>query len=164
MPKLEPEVEFSVVTFALELAKYLNFTVRRPGAGCGPPSNPTSNLSPAAACAASPCTLPHPCSRRANLTIHTCLLAQGWRSTSTLSIVSLSIVNKRSCCLVLQVRPRSDPDGLVLRSSEPLAVFVVLWHYRGLLLRFIFQVFQVFFWVIVFFSFQTKNRASELYY
>ena len=73
-------------------------------------------------------------------------------------------MNKRSCCLVLQVRQRSDPDGLVLRSSEPLAVFVVLWHYRGLLLRFIFQVFQVFFWVIVFFSFQTKNRASELYY
>jgi len=31
VPKLEPEVEFSVATFAHELAKYLNFTVRRPG-------------------------------------------------------------------------------------------------------------------------------------
>jgi hypothetical protein len=26
---------------------------------------------------------PHPCSRRANLTFRTCLLAQGWRSTTT---------------------------------------------------------------------------------
>ena len=113
VPKLEPEVDFSVATFTFELAKYLNYYSP---SGCGPPSNPTSNLSPAAACAASPCTLPHPCSRRANLTIHTCLLAQGWRSTS-----ALSIVNKRSFCLVLQVRPRSDPSGLVLRSSKPLA-------------------------------------------
>jgi hypothetical protein len=38
------------------------------------------------------------------------------------NIHTIHIVNKRSCCLVLQVRPRSDPDGLVLRSSEPLAV------------------------------------------
>ena len=118
MPKLEPEVDFSVVTFTHELAKYLNFTVRRPGAVL--PRTPPRTFHQLLLLQRR-LTLPHPCSRRANLTIHTCLLAQGWRSTSTLSIVSLSIVNKRSCCLVLQVRPRSDPDGLVLRSFEPLA-------------------------------------------
>ena len=109
MPKLEPEVDFSVVTFTHELAKYLNFTVRRPGAVL--PRTPPRTFHQLLLLQRR-FTLPHPCSRRANLTIHTCLLVQGWWSTST-----LSIMNKRSCCLVLQVRPRSDPDGLVLRSS-----------------------------------------------
>ena len=113
MPKLEPEVDFSVVTFTHALAKYLNFTVRRPGVVL--PRTPPRTFHQLLLLQRR-LTLPHPCSRRANLTIHTCLLAQGWRSTST-----LSIVNKRSFCLVLQVRPRSDPGGLVLRSSKPLA-------------------------------------------
>ena len=56
--------------------------------------------------AASPAP-PHPCSRRANLTIRACFLAQGWWSTSTPSILIT-----RSSCLVLQVRPRSDLDRL----------------------------------------------------
>ena len=113
MPKLEPEVDFSVVTFTHALAKYLNFTVRRPGVVL--PRTPPRTFHQLLLLQRR-LTLPHPCSRRANLTIHTCLLVQGWWSTST-----LSIMNKRSCCLVLQVRPRSDPDGLVLRSSQPLA-------------------------------------------
>ena len=113
MPKLEPEVDFSVVTFTHALAKYLNFTVRRPGVVL--PRTPPRTFHQLLLLQRR-LTLPHPCSRRANLTIHTCLLAQGWRSTFT-----LSIVNKRSFCLVLQVRPRSDPGaGLVLRSSKPL--------------------------------------------
>lgn len=70
---------------------------------CDPPSKPTSNLSPAAALLQRRLALAHPCSRRANLMIRTCLLAQGWRSTSTRSILIT-----RSSCLVLQVRPRSD--------------------------------------------------------
>ena len=74
---------------------------------CDPPSKTTSNLSPARALLQRRLALAHPCSRRANLMIRTCLLAQGWRSTSTRSILIT-----RSSCLVLQVRPRSDLDGL----------------------------------------------------
>ena len=106
MPKLEPQIEFSVGIFSHERRKHLNFTVRRSGAIL--PRNPhlepfTSWCSFAASLAP-----PHPCSRRANLTIRTCFLAQGWRSTSNSSI----LITRSSCLLALQVRPRSDLDGL----------------------------------------------------
>ena len=87
----------------------------RPPLMCEPPSNPTSNLSPAALFAPTIGRLPNPCSRRANLTFCTCLLAQGWQS-----IPMVSILNKRSCCWVLQLRPRSDFGRLVLARSKPL--------------------------------------------
>ena len=47
MPKLEPQsqIEFSVGASSHELAKHLDFAVRR---SCANLSNPTSNLSPAA--------------------------------------------------------------------------------------------------------------------
>jgi len=60
--------------------------------------------------------LPKPCSRHANFTICSCLLAQGWQSTSI-----VSILNKRSCCWMLQLRPRSDFGRLMLLVPEPLA-------------------------------------------
>ena len=110
---LEPQIEFFVGTFSHELAKYLDFAVRRSVANL--PRTPL-RLFHQLLLLERLIAVPNPCSRRANFTIRACLLAQGWQSTST-----LSIVNKRSCCLVLQVRPRSDPDGLVLRSSQPLA-------------------------------------------
>ena len=68
-----------------------------------------THLEPFTSCCSFAASLapPHPCSRRANLTIRTCFLAQGWRSTSTPSILIT-----RSSCLALQVRPRSDLDGL----------------------------------------------------
>ena len=113
MPKLEPEVEFSVATFAHELAKYLNFTVRRPGAVLPrTPLRPFHQLLLLERSTA----LPKPCSRHANFTIRACLLAQGWQSTST-----VSILNKRSCCWVLQLRPRSDFGRLMLLVPELLA-------------------------------------------
>ena len=59
--------------------------------------------------AADEMALPKPCSRHANVTICSCLLAQGWQSTST-----VSILNKRSCCWMLQLRPRSDFGRLML--------------------------------------------------
>ena len=64
-----------------------------------------THLEPFTSCCSFAASLapPHPCSRRANLTIRTCFLAQGWRSTSTPSILIT-----RSSCLALQVRPRSD--------------------------------------------------------
>ena len=91
VPKLEPQIEFSVGIFSHERRKHLNFTVRRSGAIL--PRNPhlepfTSWCSFAASLAP-----PHPCSRRANLTIRTCFLAQGWRSTSNSSI----LVTRSSC-------------------------------------------------------------------
>ena len=113
MPKLEPEVEFSVATFAHELAKYLNFTVRRQGAVLPrTPLRPFHQLLLLERSTA----LPKPCSRHANFTICSCLLAQGWQSTSI-----VSILNKRSCCWVLQLRPRSDFGRLMLLVPEPLA-------------------------------------------
>jgi len=113
VPKLEPEVEFSVATFAHELAKYLNFTVRRPGAVLPrTPLRPFHQLLLLERSTA----LPKPCSRHANFTIRACLLAQGWQSTSI-----VSIMNKRSCCWVLQLRPRSDFGRLMLLVPELLA-------------------------------------------
>ena len=53
------------------------------------------------------------CSPHANFTICSCLLAQGWQSTSI-----VSILNKRSCCWVLQLRPRSDFGRLMLDFGE----------------------------------------------
>ena len=99
-PKLETQIEFSVGIFSYERVKHLNSTVRRSGAIL--PRNPprTFHQQLLFCSVARP---PQPCSRRANLTIRTCLLAQGWRSTSTRSILIT-----RSSCLVLQVRPRSD--------------------------------------------------------
>ena len=91
---------FQVGIFSHERGKHLSFTVRRSGAIL--PRNPLRTFHHAASLAP-----PHPCSRRANLTFRTCLLEQGWRSTSTPSILIT-----RSSCLVLQVRPRSDLDGL----------------------------------------------------
>ena len=71
MPKLEPEVEFSVATFAHELAKYLNFTVRRPGAVLPRiPLRPFHQLLLLERSTA----LPKPCSRHASFTICSCLL------------------------------------------------------------------------------------------
>ena len=64
--------------------------------------------------------LPNPCSRRANLTFCTCLLAQGWQSTPM-----VSILNKRSCCWVLQLRSRSDFGRLVLAGSKSRWVLTV---------------------------------------
>ena len=104
MPKLEPQTEFSVGIFSHERVKHLNLPF-----AAQVRSSLETHLEPCHqqllfCSVASP---PHPCSRRANLTIRTCLLAQGWRSTSTRSILIT-----RSSCLVLQVRPRSDLDGL----------------------------------------------------
>ena len=113
MPKLEPEVEFSVATFAHELAKYLNFTVRRSGAVLPrTPLRPLHQLLLLERATA----LPKPCSPHANFTILSCLLAQGWQSTSI-----LSILNKRSCCWMLQLRPPSDFGRLMLPVPGPLA-------------------------------------------
>ena len=100
VPKIEPQVEFSVGIFSYERVKHLNFTVRRSGAILRRNLPRTFHQLCSFAASLAP---PHPCSRRANLTIRTCLLAQGWRSTSTRPILIT-----RSSCLVLQVRPRSD--------------------------------------------------------
>ena len=113
VPNLEPEVEFFVETFSHELAKHLDFTVRRSVANLPrTPLRPFHQLLLLERSTA----LPKPCSRHANFTIRACLLAQGWQSTSI-----VSILNKRRCCWVLQLRPRSDPGRLVLPSSKPLA-------------------------------------------
>ena len=104
VPKLEPQIEFSVGIFSHERVKHLNFTVRHSGAILRRNLPRTFHQLLLFCSVTRP---PHPCSRRANLTIRTCLLAQGWRSTSTRSILIT-----RSSCLVLQVRPRSDLDGL----------------------------------------------------
>ena len=47
--------------------------------------------------------VPYPCSLGAILTICTCLLAQGWRSTTM-----KSIPNERSCCWAPQGQPPPD--------------------------------------------------------
>jgi hypothetical protein len=82
---------------------------------CEHPSNPTSKLSHQLPFLPRRSALPNPCSRRANLTFCICLLAHGWQSTSM-----VSILNKRSCCWVLQLRPRSDLGRLVHPRSKPL--------------------------------------------
>ena len=113
MANLEPQIEFLVETFSHELAKYLNFTVRRSGAVLPrTPFRPLHQLLLLERATA----LPKPCSSHANFTICSCLLAQGWQSTSI-----VSILNKRSCCWVLQLRPRSDFGRLMLPVPEPLA-------------------------------------------
>ena len=113
MPNLEPEIEFFVETFSHELAKYLNFTVHRSVANLPrTPLRPFHQLLLLERATA----LPKPCSPHANFTILSCLLAQGWQSTSI-----LSILNKRSCCWMLQLRPRSDFGRLMLPVPEPLA-------------------------------------------
>ena len=110
MPKLEPQIEFLVGTFSHELAKHLDITVHRSCANLPrTPPRPFHQLLLLLRRSA----LPNPCSRRANLTFCTCLLAQGWQSTSM-----VSILNKRSCCWVLQLRPRSDFGRLVLARSK----------------------------------------------
>jgi hypothetical protein len=94
-----------------ELAKHLDFTVRR---SCADPSNPTSNLSPAALLAPTIGPAQSLLTARESHVLH-CLLAQGWQSTPM-----VCILNKRSCCWVLQLRPRSDFGRLVLARSKPL--------------------------------------------
>ena len=112
VPKLEPQIEFSVGTFSHELAKHLDFTVHRSCANL--PRTPLRTFHQLLFLPRRS-ALPNPCSRRANLTFCTCLLAQGWQSTPM-----VSILNKRSCCWVLQLRPRSDFGRLVLARSKPL--------------------------------------------
>ena len=112
MPKLEPQIEFSVGTSSHELAKHLDFAVRRSCVLI--PRIPLRTFHQLLFLPRRS-ALPNPCSRRANLTFCTCLLAQGWQSTPM-----VSILNKRSCCWVLQLRPRSDFGRLVLARSKPL--------------------------------------------
>ena len=59
---------------------------------------------------------PYPCSRCAILTICTCLLAQGWRSTTM-----KSIPNERSCCWAPQGQPPPDLRRPVLRGAASTA-------------------------------------------
>jgi hypothetical protein len=108
----QSQIEFSVGTSSHVLAKHFDFTVRRSCAHI--PRTPLRTLHQLLGLPRRS-TLPNPCSRRANLTICTCLLAQGWQSTSM-----VSILNKRSCCWVLQLRPRSDFGRLVHPRSKPL--------------------------------------------
>ena len=106
-------LEFFVETFSHELAKYLNFTVRRSVANLPrTPLRPLHQLLLLERATA----LPKPCSPHANFTICSCLLAQGWQSTSI-----VSILNKRSCCWMLQLRPPSDFGRLMLPVPGPLA-------------------------------------------
>ena len=112
MPKLEPQIEFSVGTSSHELAKHLDFAVRRSCVLI--PRTPLRTFHQLLFLPRRS-ALPNPCSRRANLTFCTCLLAQGWQSTPM-----VSILNKRSCCWVLQLRPRSDFGRLVHPRSKPL--------------------------------------------
>ena len=100
MCNLEPEIEFFVETFSRELAKYLDFTIHRSVANFPrTPLRPFHQLLLLERSTA----LPKPCSRHASFTICSCLLAQGWQSTSI-----VSILNKRSCCWVLQLRPPTE--------------------------------------------------------
>jgi len=110
----QSQIEFSVGTSSHVLAKHFDFTVRR---SCAHIPRVEPHFEPCTSSSVLPrrSTLPNPCSRRANLTICTCLLAQGWQSTSM-----VSILNKRSCCWVLQLRPRSGFGRLVHPRSKPL--------------------------------------------
>ena len=60
--------------------------------------------------------VPYPCSRCAILTILTCLLAQGWRSTTM-----KSIPNERSCCWAPQGQPPPDIRRPVPRGAASTA-------------------------------------------
>jgi len=102
VPKLEPQLDFSVGTSLHELAKHLDFTVHRSCANL--PRTPLRTFHQLLFLPRRS-ALPNPCSRRANLTFCTCLLAQGWQSTPM-----VSILNKRSCFWVLYsfARARSD--------------------------------------------------------
>ena len=60
--------------------------------------------------------VPYPCSLGAILTICTCLLAQGWRSTTM-----KSIPNERSCCWAPQGQPPPDLRRPVLRGAASTA-------------------------------------------
>ena len=76
VPDLEPQIEFFVGTFSHELAKYLDFPVRRSVANLPrTPLRPFHQLLLLERSTA----LPNPCSRHANFTIRACLLAQGWQ-------------------------------------------------------------------------------------
>ena len=59
---------------------------------------------------------PYPCSLGAILTIFTCLLAQGWPSTTI-----MSIPNERSCCWAPQGQPPPDLRRPVLRGAASVA-------------------------------------------
>ena len=74
MPKLEPQIEFSVGIFSHKRVKHLNFTVRRSGAILRRKPRRTFHQLLLFFCRLA---LAHPCSRRANLTIRTCFLVQG---------------------------------------------------------------------------------------
>ena len=113
VPSLEPQIEFFVETFSHEHAKYLDFTVRHSVANL-----PRTSLRPfhQMLLLQRSTALPKPCSRHANFTIHSCLLAQGWQSTSI-----VSILNKRSCCWMLQLHPPSDFGRLMLARDDWLA-------------------------------------------
>ena len=113
MANLEPQIEFLVETFSHEVAKYLDFTVRHSVANHPrTPFRPFHHLLLLERATA----LPNPCSLHANFTILSCLLAQGWQSTS-----KVSILTKRSCCWVPQLRPRSGLGRLMLPVPGPLA-------------------------------------------
>jgi len=117
VPKLEPQIELLVGTFSHELAKHLDFAVHRSGANLPrTPPRPFHQLLLLLGRSALPIaqSLLQPCSRRANLTFCTCLLAAGMAQSTSM----VSILNKRSCCWVLQLRPRSDFDRLVLARSK----------------------------------------------
>ena len=60
--------------------------------------------------------VPYPCSLGAILTICTCLLAQGWRSTTM-----KSLLNERSCCWAPQGQPPPDLRRPVLRGAASTA-------------------------------------------
>lgn len=87
MPKLEPQIEFSVGTSSHELAKHLDFAVRRSCVLI--PRTPLRTFHQLLFLPRRS-ALPNPCSRRANLTFCTCLLAQGWQSTPMVSILNTS--------------------------------------------------------------------------
>ena len=114
VPKLEPQIEFSVGISSHELAKRLDFTVRRSCAHI--PRTPLRTLHQLLVLPRRS-ALPNPCMLTARES-HVLLLlacAQGWHSTPM-----VSILNKRSCCWVLQLRPRSDFGRLVHPRSKPL--------------------------------------------
>jgi hypothetical protein len=82
---------------------------------CAHPSNPTSNLSPAARFAPTIGPAQSLLTARESHVLH--LLACAGMAVNTHMV---SILNKRSCCWVLQLRPRSDLGRLVHPRSKPL--------------------------------------------
>ena len=87
----------------------------RPPLMCEPPSNPTSNLSPAALFAPTIGPAQSLLTARESHVLH--LLACAGMAVNTHMV---SILNKRSCCWVLQLRPRSDFGRLVHPRSKRL--------------------------------------------